>query len=99
MDLDLFFPKPKKEKQNTVVINFRYRLPILTDSLDIISNSLCGMINLINTCYINSSFQILIHIPELVKIIRDNKEFQGNVIGNINSVFKKYLNVEKKVDK
>ena len=95
MDLDLYLPKPKKEKQNTYIINFRYRFAKLTDPVDIISNSLCGMKNLINTCYINSSFQILIHIRELVEIIYSKKDFKENVIGNINSIFDKILKYRK----
>ena len=58
---------------------------------DILINSLCGMENLINTCYINSSIQILIHIPQFVKIIRKNKEFQYGIIKEINDIFEQIL--------
>lgn len=58
---------------------------------DILMNSLCGMKNLINTCYINSSFQILIHIPQFIKIIRKNSDFENNIIQEINDIFKQIL--------
>jgi uncharacterized UBP type Zn finger protein len=61
------------------------------DPEDIIMNSLCGMNNLINTCYINSSFQILIHIPEFIKIIRRYSDFEGNIIEEINKIFNQIL--------
>lgn len=95
MDLDLYLPKKKKEKQKVFIINFRYLFASFTDPIDIISNSLCGMHNLINTCYMNSSFQILIHIPELVEIIYSNRDFKYNVIGNINSIFNQIIKYRK----
>lgn len=58
---------------------------------DILMNSLCGMKNLINTCYINSSFQILLHIPQFIEIIRRNYEFEIGVIKEINDIFKLIL--------
>lgn len=69
------------------------------DEEDILINSLCGMENLINTCYINSSFQILIHIPQFIKIIRKNKEFQNNIIEEINNIFDQILDQFKKYKK
>ena len=57
----------------------------------ILENSLCGMKNLINTCYINSSLQILIHIPEFIKIIRRNSDFEQNIISEINKIFDQIL--------
>ena len=59
----------------------------LNKDIDIIENSICGMNNLINTCYINSSFQIIIHIRQFIEIIRENKDFKGNIVGNINLIF------------
>lgn len=91
LKLNLYLPKPKKESSKVIVNNFTYLLFKLTKPIDIISNSLCGLNNLINTCYINSSFQVLIHIPEFVKIILDNNDFEDNVIGNINSIFNRIL--------
>ena len=79
--------KPKKEKQKVTVKNYKYLLLKITKPEDKVSNSLCGMYNLINTCYINSSFQILIHIPEFIKIIRENNDFEQNVIEHINIIF------------
>lgn len=58
---------------------------------NILMNSLCGMKNLINTCYINSSLQILIHIPKFIKIILKHNDFQNNVIKEINDIFGKIL--------
>ena len=59
---------------------------------EIIANSFCGMKNLNNTSYINSSLQILLHIQEFVKIIEDNNYSENNIIGNINTIFKKIIN-------
>jgi len=87
LDLKLLL-KQKKEKQKVVVNNYKYLLLKLTKPIDVISNSLCGMNNLINTCYINSSFQILIHIPEFIQIIIENNDFEDNVIEHINIIFK-----------
>jgi len=61
------------------------------DEEAILKNSLCGMENLINTCYINSSFQILIHIPEFMKIIRKNKNFEYTIIKEINNIYEQIL--------
>ena len=62
------------------------------DPLNIIMNSLCGMSNLINTCYINSSFQILVHIPQFINIIlKYNNEFETTIIKEINDIFKQIL--------
>ena len=91
LDMDLVI-KQKKEKQKIMVKNYNYLLPKLTKPVDILSNSLLGMRNLINTCYINSSFQILIHIPEFIEIIRENNDFEQNVIEHINIIFDMILN-------
>lgn len=69
------------------------------DEEAILINSLCGMENLINTCYINSSFQILIHIPQFIKIMRKNKEFQCTIIKEINDIFDQILEQFKKYQK
>lgn len=61
------------------------------NSEDILMNSLCGMKNLTNTCYINSSFQILIHIPQFIKIIQRYTDFEGNIIYEINKIYKEIL--------
>ena len=69
------------------------------DEEDILKNSLCGMENLINTCYINSSFQILIHIPEFIKIIRKNKNFEYTIIKEINNIYEQILDKFKQYKK
>lgn len=89
--LNLYLPNQKKEANNIIVNDYRYYLMKLNKDIDILSNSICGFKNLINTCYINSSFQILIHIRPFLEIIRDNKDFKGNVIGNINSILELIL--------
>ena len=91
LKLHLYLPKPKTEKSRIIVNNYQYSLLKLDNPIDKISNSLCGMKNLINTCYINSSFQILIHIPKFVEIIRANTDFEGNIIGDINGIFDQIL--------
>lgn len=99
LNLALYLLKPKIEKSKIVINNYQYSLLKFSNPVDIISNSLCGMHNLINTCYINSSFQILIHIPQFVEIIRENNDFEGNVIGNINCIFDMILINYKKNNK
>ena len=95
LDLDLYLPKKKNGKTDVIINNFQYKMLQLKDPNDIISNSICGMKNLTNTCYINSSFQILIHIPEFVEIIRNKNYFKKNVIEDINNIFNKILAIYK----
>jgi len=94
-DLEMYLELKKKNnyERNTdvVVHDYFFYLKSLTDPVDIISNSVIGFQNLINTCYINSSFQILIHIKDLVKIIRKNNDFKHNIIGYINDIFDEIL--------
>jgi ubiquitin C-terminal hydrolase len=45
----------------------------IDNNIEKISNNLIGFINLGNTCYINSSLQILIHIPGFIEIILNYK--------------------------
>jgi ubiquitin C-terminal hydrolase len=99
LNLLLYLPKQKIEKSKIVVNNYQYSLLKLKNPIDIIINSTFGMKNLTNTCYINSSFQILIHIRQFVEIIRKNKDFEGNVIGNINCIFDKILSNHKNYNK
>ena len=78
--------------KNNNIENFNYSFSKLNigfnkEEEDIISNSLCGMKNISNTCYINSSLQILIHIPQFVDIIRRNNHIKKGVIYFINKIF------------
>ena len=66
--------------------------------VEIICNSLCGIKNLENTGYINSSLQILIHIPEFIEIIMNNRYFENNIIKEIYKLFKQILNGERLID-
>ena len=63
--------------------------------VDIIKKSLCGIDNLINTCYINSSLQIIIHIPQFIKIIMEKQKYEIKIIKEINDIFKKILKIYK----
>ena len=65
------------------------------DPEDILMNSWCGMNNLINTCYINSSFQILIHIPQFIKIVLKKQKYGIKIIKEINDIFKQILKIYK----
>ena len=87
LEINLYLPKPIKDQNKIIVSNYKYTIMKLDKPLDILSNSICGFKNLINTCYINSSFQILIHIPQFIEIIRENNDFKDNVIEDINSIF------------
>ena len=63
---------------------------------EMISNSRFGLKNLVNTCYINSSLQILIHIPQFVELIKSCSDFEENIIENINLILEEIINLEKK---
>ena len=93
LELDLY--NHKKKIDNSISINQDYfyltKLKIENQPEEILINSLCGMKNLINTCYINSSFQILIHIPQFIKIILKNSDFKENIIDEINKIFNQIL--------
>lgn len=47
LELDLYLPKPKKNKSSIVVNNYEYAFMKLKNPIDIISSSLCGMNNLL----------------------------------------------------
>ena len=85
--------------KNNNIENFNYSFSKLNigfnkEEEDIISNSLCGMKNISNTGYINSSLQILIHIPQFVNIIRINNHIKKDVIYFINKIFNLILNIK-----
>ena len=85
--------------KNNNIENFNYSFSKLNigfnkEEEDIISNSLCGMKNISNTDYINSSLQILIHIPQFVNIIRRNNHIKKDVIYFINKIFNLILNTK-----
>lgn len=56
------------------------------------------MKNISNTAYINSSLQILIHIPQFINIIRRNNHFKKDVIYYINKIFDLILNKSMCID-
>lgn len=97
LDLVLYDKVQKKEKKEIYIDNYMYNLKKLEKPIDKISNTICGLSNLGNTCYINSSFQIMIHIKELVKIIRSKSNYKGNIIEYINKVFDELLKQHGKI--
>jgi ubiquitin C-terminal hydrolase len=90
LNLDLYNHQENNYKSIWKINEFYPHLSKISEE-EILKNSLCGMKNLINTCYINSSLQILIHIPEFIKIIRRNSDFEYNIIGEINKIFDQIL--------
>ena len=58
----------------------------------LVINSLIGLQNLGNTCYINSSLQILLHIPEFVELMLENNDYENNHIYYINQIINLYIN-------
>ena len=56
------------------------------------------MKNISNTDYINSSFQILIRIPQFIQIIRKNNYYKGSVIYYINIIFDLISNKTQVID-
>ena len=58
----------------------------------IVSNSLIGLKNLGNTCYLNSSLQILLHVPEFIKLMLKNKDYEDCHIYYINKIINLLIN-------
>jgi len=102
LKLFLYLPKTTTNKSYISIDKYQHILMKLNKPADKISNSRCGMVNLFNTCYMNSSFQILLHIPQLIEIILENKDFEHNIIGNINCILeiilKKYSESRSVID-
>ena len=69
---------------------------INTNDKFFVINSLIGLKNLGNTCYINSSLQILLHIPEFVELMLENNDYENNHIYYINQIINLYINNYKK---
>ena len=92
LSLDLKNNKKKNLNENTK--SDSQSTKELTEE-EIISNSKYGFKNLGNTCYINSSLQILFHIPEFVELIKGCSDFDDNIIESIYSIFQEIINLKK----
>ena len=97
-NVNSIFNKNKYDYINNNLVEPFYKLNIGKNREEIIENSLCGMKNISNTDYINSSFQILIRIPQFIQIIRKNNYFKGNVINYINIIFDLISNKTQLID-
>lgn len=97
-NVNFIFNKNKYDYINNNLVEPFYKLNIGKNREEIIENSLCGMKNISNTDYINSSFQILIRIPQFIQIIRKNNYFKGSVINYINIIFDLISNKTQLID-
>ena len=88
-----------KQKEDIKVIQisniYKYQM-ILKNScnseISFVVNSLIGLKNLGNTCYINSSLQILLHIPEFTLLMVKNKDYDNCHIYYINKIINLLIN-------
>jgi ubiquitin C-terminal hydrolase len=87
--------KKKAEQPKPVIPKAEQPKPVIPKAEQpkpVIMNNRCGIKNLGNSCYINSTLQYLIHLPAFNDIIKDQGESQNNIVKAYFELYETYMN-------